>query len=133
MVCGVVLQINSYNYYVPVSSYKIQQPNNILIRLTKDTYNQVKGSLRFNYMFPVPDGCITIRNFSLSSQKRAEFLRRQWVYCNTIESDIKEMAQKTYDEVIKGKNLKLLQSACDFAILESALEEFVKTKVPIKI
>ena len=59
MVCGVVLKINGYKYYVPVSSYKKQQPNNLLIRLEDDTFNQVKGSLRFNYMFPVEDSYIT--------------------------------------------------------------------------
>lgn len=29
MVCGVVLEMNGYKYYVPVSSYKKKQPNNL--------------------------------------------------------------------------------------------------------
>lgn len=65
MVCGVVLEINGYKYYVPVSSYKKKQPNNLLIRLEDDSFNQVKGSLRFNYMFPVADQYITKRDFKL--------------------------------------------------------------------
>ena len=51
MVCGVVLEINGYKYYVPVSSYKKKQPNNLLIQLDDDRFNQVKGSLHFNFMF----------------------------------------------------------------------------------
>ena len=46
MVCGIVLEIAEYKYYVPISSYKKQQNNNILIKLNDDKYNQVKGSLR---------------------------------------------------------------------------------------
>lgn len=30
--CGVVLQVNSINYYVPVTSYKQQKPDNFLIK-----------------------------------------------------------------------------------------------------
>ncbi len=29
--CGIVLHINNMDYYVPVSSYKIQKPDNLLI------------------------------------------------------------------------------------------------------
>ena len=29
MICGVVLEINGFKYYVPVSSYKKKQPNNL--------------------------------------------------------------------------------------------------------
>ena len=42
MVCGVVLEINGCKYYVPVSSYKKKQPNNLLIRLADDSFNQVR-------------------------------------------------------------------------------------------
>ena len=44
MVCGVVLEINGFKYYVPVSSYKKKQKNNLLIRLEDDDFNKTKGS-----------------------------------------------------------------------------------------
>ena len=56
--CGVVLQVNGMNYYVPVTSYKQQKPDNFLIKASN---GQVVSSLRFNYMFPVPDGLISER------------------------------------------------------------------------
>lgn len=59
--CGVVLDVHEYKYYVPVSSYKMQKPDNILINIESERYNKVKGALRFNYMFPVPDECIKER------------------------------------------------------------------------
>lgn len=127
MVCGIVLKINGYNYYVPISSYKIQQPNNILIRLDDDTFNQVKGSLRFNYMFPIADKYITKRNFSLSNNiGRKEFLRRQWLYCNSIADEIEKTALKTYNDVIAGKNKKLVNASCDFKLLEKIANTYQK-------
>lgn len=125
MVCGVVLEINGYKYYVPISSYKKKQPNNILIRLEDDSFNQVKGSLRFNYMFPVDDSFITRRDFNKESLCRKEFLRRQWVFCNSIVSDIKQMAKDTYNSVISGTDASLKHASCDFKLLEKAAKNYV--------
>lgn len=55
--CGIVLRIRDLNYYVPVSSYTKQQKDNILINISQDIKNPVKGSLRFNISFPI---CRTI-------------------------------------------------------------------------
>ncbi len=129
MVCGVVLEIDNYKYYVPISSYKKKQNNNLLIRLEDDAYNQVKGSLRFNYMFPILDECVTKRDFSKSkSMGRKEFLRRQWVYCNSIADDIKEMAFSTYNSVVEGSDKALMKASCDFKLLEEASKEYLKKK-----
>lgn len=128
MVCGVVLEINNFKYYVPISSYKIQQNNNILIRLDDDKFNPIKGSLRFNYMFPVDDQYIIQRDFSKETPGRAEFLRRQWVYCNSIEDDIKKIAKNTYDSVIAGTDKNLIKVSCDFKILEEAAKNYSSIK-----
>lgn len=127
MVCGVVLEINGFKYYVPVSSYKIKQENNLLIRLDDDKFNPVKGSLRFNYMFPVDDKYITKRDFTKEKPSRAEFLRRQWVFCNSIEDDIKKMALDTYNSVIEGTDKNLVKASCAFKILEDAAKSYNPT------
>ncbi len=128
MVCGVVLEINGFKYYVPVSSYKIQQSNNILIRLEDDAFNQIKGSLRFNYMFPVSDKYITKRDFNKEKPGRKEFLRRQWVYCNSIIDDIKKMALDTYNSVVSGSDNNLISASCDFKLLEDAALKYTPTE-----
>ena len=120
MVCGVVLEIDDFKYYVSISSYKTKQANNILIRLDDDKFNPVKGSLRFNFMFPVDDAYITKRDFSTEKPNRAEFLRRQWVFCNSIKDDIKAMASVTYNAVIAGTDKRLIRASCDFKLLEKA-------------
>ena len=124
MVCGVVLEIHGHKYYVPVSSYKKKQPNNLLIQLKDDKFNKVKGSLRFNYMFPVDDQYISKRNFNNEMPARREFLRRQWVYCNAIKEDIKKMAEDTYNGVVSGKDDALKKASCDFLLLEEAAEKY---------
>lgn len=128
MVCGVVLEMNGYKYYVPVSSYKKQQSNNLLIRLEDDSFNKVKGSLRFNYMFPVDDRYISVRDFNKESPGRKEFLRRQWVYCNSITDDIKQMAEDTYNDVITGTDVSLVKASCDFKLLEEAAGKYEPDK-----
>lgn len=40
--CGIVLQVNNKDYYVPVTSYKQQKPDNFLIRASN---GQVVSSL----------------------------------------------------------------------------------------
>lgn len=126
MVCGVVLEINGFKYYVPISSYKKKQDNNLLIILEDDAFNKVKGSLRFNFMFPVDDEYISRREFSKETQSRAEFLRRQWVFCNSIEKEIRTMALVTYNSVIDGKDKGLLHASCDFKLLESAAQNYTR-------
>jgi len=42
--CGVVLQVNDIDYYVPVTSYKQQKPDNFLIAADN---GKVVSSLRF--------------------------------------------------------------------------------------
>ena len=126
LVCGVVLKINEHKYYVPVSSYKVQQANNVLIQLQEDRFDQIKGSLRFNYMFPVPNRYITKRDFNTEKSGRKEFLRRQWAYCNSIQDDIEKLAQTTYNDVISKANPNLVHSSCDFKLLEQAAAEYIK-------
>lgn len=92
--------------------------------MENDRFNQVKGSLRFNYMFPVDDRYITKRDFNKEKPGRKEFLRRQWVFCNTITTDIKEMAENTYNGVISGTDAALINASCDFKLLEKAAKNY---------
>ena len=58
------------------------------------------------------------------SMGRKEFLRRQWVYCNLIIDEIREMANKTYQEVVNGNDKILQNASCDFKLLEKAADEY---------
>ena len=55
-VFGAVLLINEIPYFVPVTSYSRPQQDLLLLRDKKN--NKILGSIRFNYMIPVPMKCL---------------------------------------------------------------------------
>lgn len=123
--CGIVLQINGFDYYVPVTSYKKKQSENILIEFPDDKYNKIKGSLRFNFMFPVPKQKISLRIIKNEPNiKRRIFLNNQLRFCNDNVERIHNQAKRTYQIVTKKLNMFLLDNACDFSLLENACSDF---------
>ena len=123
--CGVVLDINGFKYYVPVTSYKQRQSENILIVFEHHKYNKIKGSLRFNYMFPVPDECLCERIIKNEPNVvRRMFLNDQLQFCIDNEPRILNQALRTYNVVNKGLNKGLLNNACMFGLLEKACSEY---------
>ncbi|MEG0614114.1 MAG: septation protein SpoVG family protein [Oscillospiraceae bacterium] len=131
--CGIVLKINSLNYYVPVSSYKKQQSENILIQIKDKKANPIKGSLRFNYMFPVPDYAIKKRDFSLETRiYRKTFLENQLAFCNSIQDDIRSKALSTYNKIVTGKDKFLTNFSGDFLLYETACLEHQIAHLPAK-
>ena len=75
-VYGVVLTVNDVDYYVPFSHYSKQHEDNILIKIKDHKKMVTAGSLRFNYMFPVPNECITPLDFNLFAEDRKILLRK---------------------------------------------------------
>lgn len=122
--CGVVLHIHEQDYYVPVTSYKEQKPDNFLIRTRN---GEVVSSLRFNYMFPVPAQLLAERNIS-SEPDRAyrTLLAQELQYCIKNQETICGMAERTYKRVRLGKNPGLVANSCDFQLLEKAYTAYVK-------
>jgi len=127
--CGVVLEVNGFKYYVPVTSYKQKQSENILIVFEHHTYNKVKGSLRFNFMFPVSDKYITERIIRNEQNiTRRMFLNDQLQFCIDNEQLILNQARRTYNIVTKGLNEGLLDNACMFKLLEDACLKYGSTE-----
>ena len=121
--CGVVLEVGQCSYYVPVSSYKQQQENNFLI---EDKNGNIVSSLRFNYMFPVPNTELSVLEINkISDRKYRNFVNIELQYCLRNERDIKSIAEKTYNNVIEGKRLGLIHNSCDFKLLEQKMLEYI--------
>jgi len=127
--CGIVLQVNGVDYYVPVTSYKQQKPDNFLIVADN---GQIVSSLRFNYMFPVPKGLVTIRVIK-DEQDRAyrALLAQELRYCIKNQADIQRLAERTYKRVLLGKDLGLVANSCDFLLLEQKCAEYEKNATNI--
>lgn len=124
-VYGVVMNINDVDYYVPFSHYDKQQEDNILIKVDYHKKIKVAGSLRFNYMFPVPKRCLTPLIFSAFSEDRKILLRKEYKSCLHLLPQIQKKAAKTYQRVISGKDEELTNNSCMFLLLEKLCKEYI--------
>ena len=123
---GAVLEVNGINYYVSVSSFSIKQEANILIKIPGDE-QEVKGSLRFNYMVPVPDDCIkrlVIKD--IADEKYQQLLNKEYQFCMDNAERIQKKANKIYEMVTLNRKQILTDNSCDFRILEEGYREYIK-------
>lgn len=124
---GTVLDINGIKYFVPVSSYDKKQQDNMLIKISSHKKEKVVGSLRFNYMIPVPDKCLKVFDFknSIEDSARRIFVEKEYRFCKSKLSSIQKTARKTYERVITSDNEELIRNSCDFKLLEQAYNEYI--------
>ncbi len=121
-VCGVVFNIDKFNYYAPISSYKIKQKENMLI---KDKKGDVKSSIRFNYMFPVPRHCLKYKDISKEDDVGYRtLLNIEYQFCLKNIEKILNLAKRTYTKVTKKLSPQLVSNSCDFKLLEEKYEEY---------
>lgn len=125
-VYGVVMKINDIDYYVPITSYKKSQQDNILIKIESHKKLVIKGSMRFNYMIPVPRGCLIPVDFSsdVFTHEDRIMLRKEYKACLHLLSRAQKLAKKTYDRVLKGEDEELVRNSCSFKILEEACRTY---------
>lgn len=120
--CGIVLKIAGIDYYVPVSSYKLQKPDNFLI-VAKN--GKITSSLRFNYMFPVPKELVTVRSIKDEPDRAYRSLLSQELrYCIANQDEIRGLANRTYKRVLLGKDKGLVVNSCAFKFLEEKCLEY---------
>ena len=123
---GAVMQVNGMNYYVSVSSFNKKQEANILIRVPGDE-KEVKGSLRFNYMVPVPDECIeklVIKD--VEDEKYRLLLNKEYQFCMNNAERIQKKANKIYEMVTTNRKQILTDNSCAFHILEDGCREYIE-------
>lgn len=123
---GAVMEVNGINYYVSVSSFSKKQEANILIRVPGDE-EEVKGSLRFNYMVPVPDECIEkLIIKDVKDEKYRMLLNKEYRFCVNNAERIQKKANKIYEMAITNRKQILTDNSCDFRILEEGYREYIK-------
>ncbi|MCI9443040.1 MAG: hypothetical protein HFH15_18050 [Ruminococcus sp.] len=105
------------DYYVPVTSYKQQKPDNFLIKTPK---GQVVSSLRFNYMFPVPAELISVRIIASEPDSAYRALLSQKLrYCIKNQETIRHLAERTYKRVLLEKNAGFISKRADKLLFHS--------------
>jgi len=125
--CGVMLCVNGIDYYVPVTSYKQQKPDNFLVMADN---GKVVSSLRFNYMFPIPKELATVHVISEEPDRAYRALLAQELRCCIKnQTTIQRLAERTYKRVLLGKDKGLVVNSCDFMLLEKKHQEYSTSKL----
>lgn len=118
--CGIILKEKGINYYAPISSFNQQQRTNIVI---KDKGRNI-ASIRFSFMFPVPESCIKIKDFSVLDSKYRNLLDAELRFCKTKEREILRKASQVYKWAMNKDN-PISKTCCDFALLEEKYWEYI--------
>lgn len=150
---GIVLTVNEYNYYVPLSSpknsdYLISNGEKVIrksiipiIRITSKNKNgvlELKGTLKFSNMIPVPVQAISYydinkepnRNYKILVEKEYEFIRKNQKLISRHASILYN--QKTKEDVLFASSRKkpgYLEHVIDFKYAEKLYDEYISKEL----
>lgn len=127
--CGIVLTINNFNYFAPVSSYNKKVHTSFLIMDKDKETKKLKAisSLRFSFMFPCPIEYLSQKDFSKEDEKYRNLLRKELRYCNKNREKIKKLANEVYKLGLKEETRKKF-NICDFKKLEETYFRYINDK-----
>lgn len=123
--CGIVLEINDYDYFVPVSSFTTSQATNLII------FNKKKSkrlsSLRFCFMIPIPKDkshLLTEKDFSLITDKKyAALVSQEYQFCLDNKERILKKAQAVY-KMGNDPEHPRYNDCCNFTDLEFSSDKY---------
>ncbi len=127
--CGIVLTINNFNYFAPVSSYN-KKAHTVFLIIDKDKKtNELKpiSSLRFSFMFPCPIEYLNQKDFSKEDEKYRNLLKKELDYCNSNIEKIKKLANMVYKLGLNERTREKF-NICNFKKLEEKCLEYIKLK-----
>ncbi|MCI9063581.1 MAG: type III toxin-antitoxin system ToxN/AbiQ family toxin [Clostridia bacterium] len=136
---GIIIEINKFNYYVPISSVK-EKHYNIkedmdFIKIMKD--DKILGVLNLNNMIPISNRNVSLleyrdiekyRDFSSEKEKNlyVSFLNFELRLINQKAEKIRKSALKLYREKSNNPSSKISKRCCDFKLLEEKSELYKK-------
>ena len=131
---GVVLTINDFNYYVPMSSPKksdyidygkkiIRNDTKTIIRIHEG--GRLYGTLRISNMIPVP--ITELEPYIITDEKDLKY--RQVIlgelrYINSNAEKIVKYAKIVYNQKIKNIDIGYIKNTVDFKVLEEKLNSW---------
>lgn len=135
---GIVLTVNDYNYYIPMSSPKksdyIDYEKKIIRKDTKTIMrihekNRLYGTLRISNMIPVP--ITELQPYLISDEKDLkykELILGELRYINNNSDKIIKNANVVYKQKMKNADIGYIKNTVDFKLLEEKLKEWNKLK-----
>lgn len=142
---GILLAVNGYHYYVPISSAK---PKHQRMSNSLDFHKiQDMGSgflyavLNLNNMIPVPDSCITQLKYNQIEQFRffnSEKEKNDYIYLlqkekaiiDNLQSILQSKAEKLYKKCLLIPDSSLASRCCNFKLLEKKVDSYTKPNPP---
>lgn len=133
---GIVLNINEFNYYIPMSSPKksdyIDFENKIIRHDTKTIIRihdgeRLYATLRLSNMIPVP--ITELEPYVLSYErdfKYKEVILGELRYINNNSEKIVKYAKTVYNQKIKNVDASYVKNTVDFKLLEEKLRQWNK-------
>lgn len=135
---GIVLKINDFNYYIPMSSpkksdYKGNEIRKSIVPIVRmisqeeiDGIPVLKGTLRISNMIPVPESELILyepkfeqnKNYKILVEKELEFIDKN-------EDMIKKYASIIYNQKINNYDVSYINNVVDFKLLEQKCLEYM--------
>lgn len=146
---GVVLQVNQYNYYIPMSSpkqtdYQIAGENviikksivpimRIIVKNSKGE-KELKATLRLSHMIPVPSTELEL--YDLENEPDTAYkdlVQNEIIFIRKNQDKIRANAQLIYKQKLEqDPSAKYILSTLDFQTLEVLCDSFVKSITPLQ-
>lgn len=139
---GIVLNINSYNYYVPLSSpkntdYKFVDGTPLIrnsvipiIRITALSSSgniELKGTLKLSNMIPVPDTELILYDIEREADTfYKDLIHKEIIFIRKNAKKITQNARILYKQKAENNpSIGYLKSTVDFALLEQKHDEYI--------
>ena len=131
---GIVLTVNEFNYYIPMSSPKesdyIDFEKKIIRKDTKTIMRihdkgRLYGTLRISNMIPVP--ITELEPYIISNEedfKYKEVILGELRYINKNSNKIVKYAKTVYKQKIKNIDINYIKNTVDFKLLEEKLKQW---------
>lgn len=136
---GILLSINSFHYYVPISSPKpkhLKMSNGLDFHKLQDvSTNYLYAVLNLNNMIPVPNQCITqlkyneiesFRSF-MSEKEKTDYiylLQKEKALIDKAQDTLQTKALKLYTKCTNNPTSTLAARCCNFKLLESKYNSY---------
>ena len=141
---GAVIEIETYKYYIPLSSPKdkhdyimtdgrktIRKDSLIVMRIVsgKGDNMELKGTLQIGTMIPVPDDAIELYDVKNEPDKEYQALvNEEIIYIRKHEKVIIKNAKVLYSKRKSGEKNRVVQSCLDFIALEKECNRWKNIK-----
>ena len=119
--CGIVITINGYDYFAPISSKTKKYPT------TYPIYNnnkQIIATINLKFMVPVKNEYLKIKKIEeIEDNKYKQLVARELQFCRSKKEKIKKAAKRVYQYGTDPDN-EQYKYCCDFKKLEEIQKDY---------